>query len=210
MGIRAPNGWPLCLGRSGVIVHLGPLAPALVRNRECYLCVRSRSAPGLEVALVSRIGGALTCRTLLDHQQQSDVTTMAAIETCMQPPPELPDQNLPELLQNLLVSVEHAIQRVPLDDLAYPCQQCHLYMPLTDKPNDNDGAASCACSCSCKMSQDLVVVKKDTSIQTSPMFEFAGAIPHIDSDEDEDKESWRSAGNFFICFIVFDNILFFC
>lgn len=34
--------------------------------------------------------------------------------------------------------------------------------------------------------------KKDSSMQTSPMFEFVGSIPHIDSDSDDDKDSIRS------------------
>lgn len=50
---------------------------------------------------------------------------------------------------------------------------------------------ACACQCSCRLS-DSPIIKKDTSIQTSPMFEFVGSIPHIDSDEDDDKESVRS------------------
>lgn len=92
---------------------------------------------------------------------------------------------LPELLQNLLVSVEHAIKRVPLDDLTFPCPQCLQYMPLDRK---DDEISLCACQCSCRL-PETSITKKDSSIQTSPMFEFVGSIPHIDSDEDEDRET---------------------
>lgn len=95
---------------------------------------------------------------------------------------------LPEMLQNLLVSVEHAIKRVPLDDLTFPCPQCSQYLPIDRQEDD---MSSCACQCSCRLSDNLVT-KKDTSMQTSPMFEFVGSIPHIDSDEDDDKESVKS------------------
>ncbi|KAB0796014.1 hypothetical protein PPYR_10075 [Photinus pyralis] len=97
---------------------------------------------------------------------------------------------LPELLQNLLISVEHAIERVPLDDLANPCPQCLQYVPL-EQQEQTSGDTVCSCQCSCR-SPEAVVLKKDTSIQTSPMFEFAGPIPHIDSDEDEDRESTKT------------------
>lgn len=106
---------------------------------------------------------------------------------------DLDGEDLPELLQNLLVSVEHVIDRVPLDDLAFPCPQCHQYLPVN---GEECGGVSCACLCSCAL-PETVVLKRDTSIQTSPMFEFAGAIPHIDSDEDEDKESCRSLGKYY-------------
>lgn len=171
------------------MLHLGPVDPSLLRNRDCYLCVRGRSAPGLEVALVWRRGGAVCHRTLaqfanpLDPQDHritcSDLSTMAEVE--MTSFEDLDAEDLPELLQNLLVSVEHAIDRVPLDDLVFPCPQCHQYLPVEAEGN----GVSCACHCSCSL-PDSVVLKKDTSIQTSPMFEFAGAIPHIDSDEDDD------------------------
>ncbi|XP_018567154.1 triple functional domain protein isoform X3 [Anoplophora glabripennis] len=98
---------------------------------------------------------------------------------------------LPELLQNLLVSVEHAIKRVPLDDLTFPCPQCLQYLPLDRQEDD---VTACACQCSCRLPESPII-KKDTSIQTSPMFEFVGSIPHIDSDEDDDKESVRSGAS---------------
>lgn len=103
---------------------------------------------------------------------------------------------LPELLQNLLVSIEHVIQRVPLDELTFPCPQCCQYIPL-DRQEDNFDCVACSCQCSCRL-PDSVILKKDTSIQTSPMFEYAGSIPHIDSDEDEDKSSYKS-GKSHIC-----------
>lgn len=101
---------------------------------------------------------------------------------------DLDASELPEMLQNLLISVEHAITRVPLDDLTFPCPQCLQYLPIDRQEED---LTSCACQCSCRLPESPVL-KKDSSIQTSPMFEFVGPIPHIDSDEDDDKESIKS------------------
>lgn len=204
MGGKVAEGWPLSLGINGVVLHLGPLPSVLLRNRDCYLCVRGRSAPGLEVALVWRRGGVIKCHTLaqftnpLEPQDQTITScTMSSIQDIeMVSFEDMDGDDLPELLQNLLVSVEHAIERVPLDDLAYPCPQCHQYLPMNDRGVDAiDGSVNCVCHCACAL-PETIVLKKDTSIQTSPMFEFAGAIPHIDSDEDDDKESFKSTGRF--------------
>ncbi|CAG2065148.1 unnamed protein product, partial [Timema podura] len=78
--------------------------------------------------------------------------------------------SLSTLLQTLLLSVERAIERVPLDELSFPCPDCQEVL-----------MTSCACACQVL---PLVVEKRDSSIQTSPMFEYAGSIPHIDSDEE--------------------------
>lgn len=194
-----PAGWPLCLGASGIIVHLGPLDSSLVRNRDCYICLRNRSAPGLEVALTWRKAGKINCQTLVEFSnplQNLEEFAMCSALTCAvdvdlasaMDDPE--GAELPELLQNLLVSVEHAIERVPLDDLTFPCPQCLKYLPL-DRPDDETDVTKCSCQCTCKL-PGATVTKKDTSIQTSPMFEFVGSIPHIDSDEEDDKESVKS------------------
>ncbi|XP_017786497.1 PREDICTED: uncharacterized protein LOC108569455 isoform X2 [Nicrophorus vespilloides] len=99
-------------------------------------------------------------------------------------------EDLPELLQNLLVSIEHAVDRVPLDDLTFPCPQCLRYSPMDDA---ECSVCSCHCPCSPKPHGDLVHLQQPSTVQhTSPMFEFAGSIPHIDSDEDDDKDSLNS------------------
>lgn len=104
---------------------------------------------------------------------------------------EIEGIDLPELLQNLLVSIEHAIERVPLDDLQFPCPECHQFLPL-----EKSEQSECpACSCTCSSPQE--VRKNDNSVQSSPMFDFAASIPHIDSDEDDDKEYIKS-GKFLI------------
>lgn len=191
-----PTGWPLCFDKSGVVLHLGQLDPSNVRNRDCYLCVRNKSSlPGLEVALFWRQQHQLHWHTIaqfrdptlsLDDIMCSNLRSIADLEITSYD--DYDGTELPEMLQNLLVSVEHAIKRVPLDDLTFPCPQCHQYVPLERQEDD---MISCSCQCSCRLS-DNQVLKKDSSIQTSPMFEFVGSIPHIDSDEDDDKESVKS------------------
>lgn len=184
------------MGPSGIIVNLGPVPATFVRNGDCYLCVRTRSAPGLEVALVWKRYNLINCQTVaefvsplqnFDEIVCSVLKTTMDLETCCSDESECFD--LPEMLQNLLVSVEHAIERVPLDDVAFPCPQCAQYVPLEREEIESPDVCTCQCFCAQEIN---VVLKKDTSMQTSPMFEFVGSIPHIDSDEDDDKESIKS------------------
>lgn len=39
-----PEGWPLTLGGSGLVLQLGELEASALRLGECYLCVRSAAA----------------------------------------------------------------------------------------------------------------------------------------------------------------------
>ncbi|KAK7791789.1 hypothetical protein R5R35_008807 [Gryllus longicercus] len=212
------RGWPLTLGsRAAVALHLGELDPTLLRSRDCYLCVRpalqaeaeaeARAAPdadGVEVALVWRgAEGPPASRPLpaprdlreaplteeaaqqpMPAPSPSPTSTpspspeldsvLAMEEAALLPPPDgaaAGEQALPALLHTLLVSVERALERVPLDELAFPCPQCRE-----------------ACACACGAPPPAPVQKRDSSIQTSPMFEFAGPIPHIDSDDEDDSD----------------------
>lgn len=198
-----PAGWPLCLSKNGVIVHLGQLSSTLIRNKDCYICLKSKSSPGLEVTLFWRLAGEIHSRTIVNFEylQNSEPTMCSTLATNLDlefpSADEVEAVELPELLQNLLVSIEHAIERVPLDDLTFPCPECFQYLPL--ERQETVECAACSCSCSCRIStENGCVQKKDTSIQTSPMFEFAGSIPHIDSDEDDDKDSIKSGMCIFV------------
>ncbi|CAH0547509.1 unnamed protein product [Brassicogethes aeneus] len=196
--ITLSTGWPLCHGKSGIVAHLGQLDPSTVRNRDCYLCVRTRSAPGIEVTLFWRNNHELHWRTIaefrdplqnLDDIMCSSLRSPADLEISSYD--DYDGRELPELLQNLLVSVEHAIKRVPLDDLAFPCPQCLQFLPVDRLDED---PSSCVCQCSCRLPESPAPMK-NISVQTSPMFEFVNSIPHIDSDEDDEKESIRSGSS---------------
>ncbi|XP_066257641.1 puratrophin-1-like isoform X1 [Euwallacea similis] len=193
--LSSPSGWPLCLGRSGVVVHFTPLDVSHLRNRDCYLTLTRRNTPILEVTLIWKLHQEIHSRTVAEFRNPlnsiDDImcsSVRAAADLKVGCADECDGTQLPELLQNLLVSVEHAIKRVPLDDLTFPCPQCQQYLPLDRQEDDQ---SSCSCQCLCRP-PDSTVTKKDSSMQTSPMFEFVGSIPHIDSDSDDDKETIRT------------------
>ncbi|XP_076623370.1 uncharacterized protein LOC143342924 isoform X2 [Colletes latitarsis] len=55
-----PEGWPLTLGRRGLILQLGELEASALRLGECYLCIRSAAA----VATTSESGEAAAGETV--------------------------------------------------------------------------------------------------------------------------------------------------
>ena len=173
--VVAPRGWPLSLGSSGVILQLGELDPTLLRSRDSYLCVRGGRDLTVEVAVVWKWEAVLSSRALFMTSSNCALETPITLEMAAADD----GQDLPGLLQSLLVSVERAIERVPLDALAFPCPRCRDEDVLAE-----DTGVVCGCQCVCQ--QQNQVEKKDTSIQTSPMFEFVGSIPHIDSDEESE------------------------
>jgi len=54
-----PEGWPLTLGGSGLILQLGELEASALRLGECYLCVRSAAA-ATATATTSSVSGVTT------------------------------------------------------------------------------------------------------------------------------------------------------
>lgn len=168
----------MSLGNSGVVLHLGELDPTLLRNRDSYICVRVDRGHGVQLALFWKLEAILGSRTLVVSSPNSVLETPVTLEMAATDD----GSDLPGLLQSLLVSVERAIERVPLDALAFPCPRCRDEDVLPE-----DAGVVCVCQCVCQ--QQNQVEKKDTSIQTSPMFEIVGSIPHIDSDEETDANS---------------------
>lgn len=55
-----PEGWPLTLGGSGLILQLGELEASALRLGECYLCVRSAAAATTTATTTSSVSGATT------------------------------------------------------------------------------------------------------------------------------------------------------
>lgn len=96
------------------------------------------------------------------------------------------DDKLIELLQKLLPSIEHAIERIPIENLAFSCSKCCEYFGPDDFITGGDPNGKC---CDCEgSSRPKIVEKRDSCIQTSPIFEIYGSIPHIDSDEEECRQ----------------------
>lgn len=115
------KGWPLTLSNGALSLHLGKIDESLVRNQDIYICIQSLTSnvtPTLFACwrTTSVNETAITFRKLDPHK---DPITPLYIEM-------LAGEELPHLLQTLLVGVEHAICRIPLDELTFPlCPQKH-------------------------------------------------------------------------------------
>lgn len=109
------QGWPLSIDGS-VVLHLGPLDESVVRPQDLYLCIRpgdSTSQPELSVGWYSIPTGRVTFRSLDPTQITGASLGPLSLEAMLA-------DELPQLLQTLLVGVERVIGRLPIDDLSFP------------------------------------------------------------------------------------------
>lgn len=136
-------GWPLAIKNGAVVLHLGPIDDSFIREQECYLCVRSVTSDVAAALYVcwratplnespNSSPGEITYRQL---DPDKDPITPLHIEM-------LAGEELPHLLQTLLVGVEHAICRIPLDELTFPSSIAKFHSSDVDRePKASDAAA---------------------------------------------------------------------
>lgn len=138
------KGWPLAIKNGALVLHLGSIDESFIRNQECYLCVRSVKsnvaaalyvcwrASCLNESTNSKPPGEITYREL---DPDKDPITPLHIEM-------LAGEELPHLLQTLLVGVEHAICRIPLDELTFPSSIAKFHSLDVDRdPKAGDTAS---------------------------------------------------------------------
>ncbi|KFB50947.1 AGAP006188-PA-like protein [Anopheles sinensis] len=130
------TSWPLAVA-GALVLHLGALDESLVRTQDTYLCIRPEpdtSKP--ELYAVWRGAPAPNSATPADQRHPPAATahghhppTPASVVYRRLDPirdpitplaVEMLTEDLPALLQNLLVGIERAISRVPLEDLSFP------------------------------------------------------------------------------------------
>lgn len=117
----------MALTNGALVLHLGSIDESFIRNQDCYLCVRS-SKSNVESTLYvcwrsSASPGEISYRKL---DPDKDPLTPLQIEM-------LAGEELPHLLQTLLVGVEHAICRIPLDELTFPSSITKFHSSNVDR-----------------------------------------------------------------------------
>ncbi|RZF45669.1 hypothetical protein LSTR_LSTR010392 [Laodelphax striatellus] len=180
-GSVGPLGWPTSLGDSGLVLHLGELPAAQLRARDVHLCLTARP---VQLAAVYWMGDR--CRRITTHLPD---TPLAAMEL----------DNLPELLHDLVVTVDREIERIPLEDLAFPCRHGE---DLTFSCRQDVGG--CCSATTTRDSCCSATVTRDSCMQTCPTYEMDSSIPHIDSDEDDvtKEDSQRTPVNGSVASII--------
>lgn len=163
----------MSVGRNGVTLHLAEVESTYLRNGDCYLVARiERGTSKVNLLLIWKHRGSIF-RRQIRRRFDSPLEIMSGEDNA-------DSFELSALLQSLIVTVDRAIERVPLESLSFPCPQC-IGIPADEEFS----------KCRCRSVHPLIE-KKDSGIQTSPVFEIDHGFPHIDSDEDYDCDSSRA------------------
>lgn len=106
----------MTLANGELVLHLGSIDETFLGNQDSYLCVRS-SQSNVESALYVcwRANESSTIGEISFRELDPDKDPITPLHIEM-----LAGEELPHLLQTLLVGVEHAICRIPLDELTFP------------------------------------------------------------------------------------------
>lgn len=100
------HGWPLSI-QGFIILHLGTINEALLLNRDIYICLRPFDDT-VQLCAVWRSASYKIIYRPLDPDK--DLFTPLTLDML--------GEDLPTLLQTLLVGIEHQICRVPLNDVS--------------------------------------------------------------------------------------------
>ncbi|XP_055707443.1 uncharacterized protein LOC129804301 isoform X2 [Phlebotomus papatasi] len=209
-------GWPLCVS-GALVLHLGALEESLVRPQDIYLCVKpnpsekssERNQPQLQAVWHSSKTGIIYRRL----SPQRDALSPLAIEMLA--------DDLPQLLQSLLVGVERVICRLPLDDLTFPASAA-VEEALAEEENGNSAAPRRLPESTIKrrelITRNTMISNKYTLLRaiksesgntdstgaassgdcttpesaSMPLFCLGGSFPHIDSDEESGDETKKT------------------
>lgn len=117
-GTVCVDGWPLAI-HGKLILQLGTLNESILTPTDIYLCIK----PATSISYDRKRGHHVDlCSVWRSHKTQSVIYqildpykhSLTSISL------EMLTEDLPQLLQSLLVSVEQTIGRVPFDELAFP------------------------------------------------------------------------------------------
>lgn len=96
-----------------MILQLGTLNEAILKPTDIYLCIKPDHSKNGYVALCA-VWRSFKTKKVVYQKLDSTKDTLTSISL------EMLTEDLPQLLQSLLVSVEQTISRIPFDELAFP------------------------------------------------------------------------------------------
>lgn len=179
----SPRGWPFCLNQNAVVINLLEIESTLLRNRDFYLFLKvNESTKSCLLHLSYKLDDRIVTRQINKYDSIMSVLDLASAPS---QPMERQDYAVEDLcnvdlvndLCNLITSVDHAIERVAIDDLVFPCpscQQCILQ-------SIDEDYAKCECGSS-----------KHQQKKSNPISQSHESIPHIDSDEESIPDTDKS------------------
>lgn len=106
------------------MLHLGTLDECLVNASDLYLCIRPLNISGAATSTSNTVNLCVVWRKfetkeIAYHILDPDKDPLTSISL------EMLTEELPQLLQTLLVSVEQTINRIPFDELSFPASNGH-------------------------------------------------------------------------------------
>lgn len=104
------QGWPLTVS-GAVVLHLGALDESLIRPHDIYICIRPNAD---QTSTKPQLSAVWRSGNIIYHPLNPDKNQLSPIAL------EMLAEDLPNLLQSLLIGVEHTINRVSLDELSFP------------------------------------------------------------------------------------------
>lgn len=122
------------------MLHLGTLDESLLRANDLYICMKTEENnkfPSLCAVWRSQINS-----NIVYHPLDPDKDSLSPLAI------EMLSEELPQLLQSLLVGVERAICRVPLDELAFPTRSD--FSTISDESDSNISSPKRSIECSLK------------------------------------------------------------
>lgn len=99
------------------MLHLGTLDECLVNTSDLYLCIRlssNSSSSRSNIVNLCAVWRKFESNRIVYHILDPDKDPLTSISL------EMLTEELPQLLQTLLVSVEQTINRIPFDELSFP------------------------------------------------------------------------------------------
>lgn len=113
------------------MLHLGALDESLIRPHDIYICIQpnaDQTTTKPQLSAVWRRSG-----NIVYHPLNPDKNQLSPIAL------EMLAEDLPNLLQSLLIGVEHTINRVSLDELSFPHDRMNdkFDYPKLDKSTQN-------------------------------------------------------------------------
>lgn len=129
------DGWPLSI-YGKVVLNLGTLNESILSASDIYLCIKPEANLS-ENCYVNLCAVWLSQQTnkISYHILNPDIDSLTSISL------EMLTEELPQLLQSLLVSVEETINRVPIDELIFPkyidIEDEFDSQPITNDTNSN-------------------------------------------------------------------------
>lgn len=108
------KGWPLTIGNRALVLHLGSIDESTVRASDFYFCIKPSTIDAPVQLCVCWRCPKTSNFNIKEKILDPDRDSLSPLSI------EMLAEDLTQLLQTVLVGVERAISRVPLDNLTFP------------------------------------------------------------------------------------------